>query len=73
MAFFTPANLRGLADQYRLADFTRVSKSSARMLSDAAAAQQYRNHFDIFLSHSFQDADLILGVYALLTGQGLTG
>jgi hypothetical protein len=72
MPFFTPTDLRGRAEQYRLSDLTRVSKSAARMLSDAAAAQQYRSHFDVFLSHSFHDADLILGVYALLMGQGLT-
>jgi hypothetical protein len=35
-------------------------------------AQMFRSHFDIFLSHSFRDAELILGVKLLLEAAGKT-
>lgn len=71
MSFYRPQDLRQLSQNYRLADFGRFSKSASSMLSEAAAQQDLQTRFDVFLSHSFQDADLILGAYQLLKTQGL--
>lgn len=71
MALFRPQDLRQFAEDYRLADWNRFSKSTETMLSEAAAAQKTQTRFDIFLSHSAQDAAVIVGIYALFKKQSL--
>jgi hypothetical protein len=66
MALLTESSLRNLAIQYRSA---RVFKSADTLLREAAATLE--TSFDVFLSHSIKDADVILGVVAALKNQGL--
>ena len=44
---------------------------SERQLSEHKTASTYRTAFDVFLSHSFGDKELILGVRRVLEGQGM--
>lgn len=65
MAFFTKSE-------------ARIAAASARGFSTAkailtASMENYKEHeeFDVFLSHSIDDSDLVLGVMILLQKQGL--
>ena len=66
MALLTESALRNLATQYRS---TRVFKSADTILREAATTPE--TTFDVFLSHSVKDADVILGIVAALKQQGL--
>ena len=66
MALFTESALRGLAAQYRS---TRALKSADTILREAATTAE--TSFDVFLSHSVKDADVILGIVAALKQQNL--
>ncbi len=68
MAYFTKDEARQAARSV----VNRSFKSSARSIleSDTQSASKYES-FDIFLSHSSKDAELILGVKALLEQQKL--
>jgi hypothetical protein len=66
MALLTESVLRSLATQYRSA---RVFKSADTLLREAAATLE--TSFDVFLSHSVKDADVILGIVAALRQQSL--
>lgn len=69
MALLTEAALRSLAAEYRAASVYRVAKSADVLLTEAASTREAS--FDVFLSHSTKDANVILGVYAALTNQAL--
>jgi len=71
MALLRPQDLIQLAEEYRVASWDRSSKSATTILSEAVAAQKSKTRFDVFLSHSYGDARVILGVYALLKKQGV--
>lgn len=64
MAFVTEARARAAS----AGATTRMAKS---MLASAAAAQPSAQ-FDVFLSHSYLDAELVLGVKRLLEATGLS-
>jgi hypothetical protein len=66
MALFTESGLRSLAAQYR---GTRVLKSADTILREAATTTE--TNFDVFLSHSVKDADVVLGIVAALKQQNL--
>lgn len=66
MALLTEVVLRNLATEYLA---TRVFKSADTILREAAATRE--TSFDVFLSHSVKDADVILGIVAALNKQGL--
>jgi hypothetical protein len=66
MALLTESTLRNLATEYRT---TRVFKSAETILREAASTSE--SSFDVFLSHSVKDADVILGIVAALKQQGL--
>lgn len=66
MAFFTKADARRAAQQA-----TGTSRSAREALSSAHKAYKEKDQFDIFLSHSITDAELVLGVKVLLEAQGL--
>jgi hypothetical protein len=66
MALITESALRNLATEYRT---TRVFKSADTILREAATTAE--TNFDVFLSHSVKDADVILGIVAALKQQGL--
>ena len=65
MALFTEAVLRSLAIQYRA---TRLLESADTILREAASTREAS--FDVFLSHSVKDADVILGVVAAFEKDG---
>ncbi len=66
MALITESALRNLATQYRSS--THVFKSADALLREAATTPE--TAFDVFLSHSVKDADVILGIVAALKTQG---
>ncbi len=69
MALITESQLRNVADEYQRGNTYRLSKSVDVLLREATSTSD--RHFDVFLSHSFSDAKLILGIVALLKTQGL--
>lgn len=66
MAYLTIDEAR---DAYRRKGYT---KSARGVLNEHAAAFRPGNRYDVFLSHCFKDADIILGVKALLEATGLS-
>jgi len=48
-----------------------LQKSAGRLLIEEAQAFSTANHYDIFLSHSYDDAEIIYGVKKLIEGLGL--
>lgn len=66
MALFTESNLRRFATQYRT---DQMFKSADSILREAASTSA--TSFDVFLSHSFNDAELILGIARALNQHGL--
>jgi hypothetical protein len=65
MALLTESALRNMATEYRS---TRMLKSADTLLREAATTLE--TSFDVFLSHSVKDADVILGIVAALRQQG---
>jgi hypothetical protein len=64
MALFTTTKLASLAERAGVANerYAFAQKSASRILLDES--RQEPRAFDIFLSHSFQDAQIILTVNA---------
>lgn len=69
MAFFTKSEARTAASVGRQTQ-RGAGKTFDRILKEEATAARDNDEFDIFLSHSINDAELILGVKALLERQG---
>ncbi|BEE00829.1 MULTISPECIES: toll/interleukin-1 receptor domain-containing protein [Aeromonas] len=65
MAFFTKSEARAAAAA------ARGSRTAQTVLREGFESYKEHEKFDIFLSHSIDDADLVLGVMALLQKQGL--
>ncbi|MFC8752688.1 TIR domain-containing protein [Pseudomonas oryzihabitans] len=65
MAFFTQAEARKAAQQA-----IRGSRSARDALNDAQKNYKETDRFDIFLSHSMVDAELVLGIKVLLEAEG---
>ena len=66
--FLKMAEARSLGVGYR----NRVGAArSASILQDSVNFSEGKT-YDVFLSHSFADADVVLGVYAFLVGKGKT-
>jgi hypothetical protein len=49
-----------------------VQKSAGRVLTEQAQAFDAAEHYDIFLSHSFDDAEIIYGVKRMIEALNLT-
>jgi hypothetical protein len=62
MALFTETQLRQRANNVKQAQARFATKSFAEIVRETAQAIPLGTPFDIFLSHSFADADLILGL-----------
>ncbi len=65
MAFFTQAEARKAAQQA-----IRGGSSARDALNDAQRNYKETDQFDIFLSHSIVDAELVLGIKVLLEAEG---
>lgn len=50
---------------------SHVKKASAQVLNESRSATKESDTFDVFLSHSIADADLVLGIKNLLEERGL--
>jgi hypothetical protein len=65
----TEAQVRAAARQ----TVGRLHKSAGSILSESARADSaYQDHFDIFLSHTIKDAEIVLGVAMILVDTGKT-
>jgi hypothetical protein len=49
-----------------------LQKSAERLLTEDAQSFSSAKHYDIFLSHSYDDAEIIYGVKKLIEGLGLS-
>jgi MTH538 TIR-like domain (DUF1863) len=49
-----------------------VSKSASQILTEDSRRFSPTNHYDVFLSHSYQDADTIYGVRSIIESLGLS-
>lgn len=65
MAYFTKQEARDLAKRAVLS-----FKSYSSKLESIVESQQYQSRFDVFLSHSIKDEDLVLGVVKILEKMG---
>jgi hypothetical protein len=68
MAFLRISEARAAAQSAR----GPFQKSARVILSEEMAASSYVSKFDVFLSHSYDDAEIILGVKRIIEGMGLT-
>ena len=68
--YFTKSEARAAARTTILAK-SHVVKSSTQILNEDRRAVKENDSFDVFLSHSINDADLVLGVKSLLEKRGL--
>ena len=65
MSFFTLSEVRNIAKLH-----TTNTKSAGVILNEAKRNFSTTRTYDIFLSHAFLDADLVLGVKTLLESKG---
>jgi hypothetical protein len=68
MAFFTKSEAKVAAGTRR----QRLAKSASQILGESSRSEMGQMVFDVFLSHSINDANLVLGVMVLLERQGLS-
>lgn len=69
MAFLTKSEVRQAAQGRLQKSF---SASASQVLRDAVRASSTEEKFDVFLSHSSEDSEIVLGVREILVGLGLT-
>lgn len=60
------ARAAGQAERYR------VQKRASQILSEGVRAFDAAEHYNVFLSHSYDDAEVILGVRRIMESLGLT-
>lgn len=65
MALFTESDLRARADRG-----TPLQKSAGNILTEKVLSSASVKEFDVFLSHSFSDQKLILGIWLSLEDMG---
>lgn len=65
MAYFTKQEARNYAQRAKLATESYSSK-----LESIVESQNFQRQFDVFLSHSIRDAELVLGVANILKEMG---
>jgi hypothetical protein len=70
MAFFTEAVVRNRAFELRASSSYQATKSAEAILLESSSTRE--TSFDVFLSHSVNDAELVLGVAAILKRHGLS-
>lgn len=67
--YFTKSEARNAAGGF-LAK-SHVKKASAQILNESRSATNESDTFDVFLSHSIADADLVLGIKNILEERGM--
>ncbi len=71
MAYFTLREARNAAQETaKMKRRTASLESYAGLLNENVTIQESKTEFDIFLSHSMQDAEVILGIYRILEKKG---
>lgn len=70
MGYYTLKEARGAAQSTLRKSFSQ--RSSSQILREAIASSTDYQSYDIFLSHSFKDAELILGMKSILEDQGFS-
>lgn len=70
MAYFTIQDARDAFERHQRTGPLR--KSASQVLNDGIASVRDTDHFDIFLSHCLEDAEVIAGVKVLLEEHGHT-
>lgn len=65
MSYFTKK------EAYAAAARRTGQRSARKMLTESMESYSSADRYDVFLSHSFSDADLVLGVKTLLEAQGM--
>jgi hypothetical protein len=68
MAFLRMSEARAAAQSAR----GPLQKSAKVILTEEKPASSYVSRFDVFLSHSYDDAEIILGVKRIIEAMGLT-
>lgn len=68
MAYLRISEARAAGQAARL----RVSKAASQILTEDARRFSPTSHYDVFLSHAYQDADAIHGVRSIMESLGLT-
>lgn len=66
MAYFTKQEVRN----YAKSSVTASLESYASKLESIVESQKYKYQFDVFLSHSVKDVELVLGVVRILENMG---
>ena len=69
MAFLTKSEVRQAAQGRLQKSF---SASASQVLREAVRVSSTEEKFDVFLSHSSEDSEIVLGVREILVGLGLT-
>lgn len=70
MAYFTKSEARSAATRSRGLQKS-AGMTSGRILEESIAAAKVSDTFDVFLSHSIADAEIVLGIKQLLEESGL--
>ncbi|GAA4409071.1 TIR domain-containing protein [Quisquiliibacterium transsilvanicum] len=70
MAYFTKSEARAAAARNRGLQKS-AGMTSGRILKESVTAATARDTFDVFLSHSLADAEIVLGIKLLLEESGL--
>lgn len=70
MAYFTKSEARAAAVRGRGLQ-NNAGMTSGRILKKSVTAATVRDYFDVFLSHSIADADVVLGIKQVLEESGL--
>ena len=70
MAYFTKSEARAAAARNRALQKS-AGMTSGRILGESVTAATVSDTFDVFLSHSIADAEIVLGIKELLEESGL--
>lgn len=71
MALFSASQLRTAGEQ-ELRKSWGYARSASDVLREEVKKQSTAGHYDIFLSHAFRDAELILGLRNAIVGMGFS-
>lgn len=70
MAFFSEQEIPAKARSYQSSTYLRATKSFGELTKEFSAEVPLGTRFDIFLSHSLKDGELVLGLTRALIDMG---